>query len=130
MDNDFEKRLKEQLENISPEDSEEELEQVFAPLVNTMKTLGSASILELGKAAREKINRTIDSFTEETAGFSKSNPTEYYAKMTAKIQRTAETLRILHAIVTTSVIFGGAKITNSEEDADKLLNTIIHLCRN
>ena len=128
MENDFEKRLKDQLEKMEPDDTEN-LEEVFAPLTNMMKLVGNASLMEMGKTAREKMNKTIDAFVEEISGFSKSNPTEYYAKMVVKIQRAAETLHILQTVVTTSVVYGGAKITNSGTEPEDLMNTIIHLCR-
>lgn len=122
---DFEEELKKALESGIEENEEsgEINSNSMGKMLTNMVKMGS--MIELSKAAGERITAVVDDLKEELSKLDKKDLAKHHAKAVFSIQKAAKELNVLHTLMVTSSITGIAVLGDPDESYDGILNTII-----
>ncbi len=115
---DFEEMLKKQLE-ASDTDGDVDDEQEAMKYITGILSLGS--MVELGKAARNRIEKVIKDLKKDISKNISS------AMASIKIQNAAKELKILYIILSATTFTGVTAISGSEKSMDDVIEDIVRL---
>ena len=129
MDNmNFDDILKKAMEaemKDDPEDNTGEYDDMG--LKNFIGIMGMGSLIKLSKAANDRMITVIKDLKKELSVL-KEDTTSNRVVIIRKIEEAAKTINVLNVIIASAAISGSATLSGSDsnEDAEKSLDTIIH----
>lgn len=108
MDN-FEDILRKAMEAEQHEDNED-VEQLANDFVGI---LSMGKMLQLGKAAKEKLDEVLNKLAKDLQECSKMKQPSFHAQATMLVQRAADEIKILNTIISACAISGVDSVTKS-----------------
>ena len=133
MEEDFEARLKKQLESNMPESEKEEdklinLDDSMRAVLGMIET---GALIDISKAAKTRMEKIFDRLLKKLQEYKKNGKDgETACKMTAMIKSAANELRVLEAFITAAGLSAMQKISDPDSDLEDILDLIVKMCTN
>lgn len=121
---DFEDMLKKAMEAEQHEDNADDMEDLAGSFVGT---LSMGKMLQLGHAAKDKLDEVLIKLTTELQEYSKMKQPSFHAHATMAVRKAADEIKILNTIVSACAISGVDSVTKKSEDMKDTLNTILKI---
>ena len=123
---DFEDMLKKALEE-EQRSGDMDGDDISGSINGILGIIGTGELLKLGNAAKAKMDEVLKNLTKELQECEKMSMPKFHAYATVKVQRAAEEIKILNAIISTSAICGVHSLTGKNDNTSEILDTILKL---